>query len=230
MSCDQRLCPGVGGRWCEAFMPPIFRDPHPTCAKCRGVGCTADMTCDICKDWSVVQWETFLKRTSGSALSPVSQTPPLRLLQRPDALRFPLGHSLLLLKGMTARGGGGCPPRGFSRGPPSLFPSVEGRMGGGGVGTVRALASVGADDSATSSLPGEGVAGSSRSQESFVLADPDLVASSSSPKGDRRSRSGGRRDSTRDRSRSRSSRLSPPRGRAFREEHRCAHSRSRGGS
>ena len=86
MSCDQRLCPGVGGRRCGAFMSPIFRDPHPTCARCRGVKCSADETCDICKDWSVMQWEAFLKRrpcsgcrkkrTSGFALPTASQTPP----------------------------------------------------------------------------------------------------------------------------------------------------------
>ena len=62
MSCDQRLCPGVGGRRCGVFISPIFRDPHPTCARCWGIKCTADVTCDICKDWSVVQWEAFLTR------------------------------------------------------------------------------------------------------------------------------------------------------------------------
>ena len=41
---------------------PHIRDPHPTCARCRGVKCIADVTCDICKDWSVAQWEAFLKR------------------------------------------------------------------------------------------------------------------------------------------------------------------------
>ena len=50
MLLDQRLCPGVGGRKCGAFMSPIFRDPHPTCARCRGKKCTSDVTCDICKD------------------------------------------------------------------------------------------------------------------------------------------------------------------------------------
>ena len=63
-----------------------------------------------------------------------------------------------------------------------------------GGGAVRALASAGMGDSAASSLPGEGVAGSSHSQESLVLADSDPVASSSSPGGDCRSRSGGRGD------------------------------------
>ena len=62
MSCKQRLCPSVGGRRCGAFMSPLFRDPHPTCARCRGIKCSADVTSDICKDWSVTQWEAFLKR------------------------------------------------------------------------------------------------------------------------------------------------------------------------
>ena len=101
VSCDQRLCPGVGGRTYGAFMFPLFRDPHPTCARCRGVKCTSDVTCDICKDWSVVQWETFLqrrpsselrqKRLSGAALP--SAPPTLT----PCASPF-------LQRGMTARG------------------------------------------------------------------------------------------------------------------------------
>ena len=66
MSLDQRLYPGVGGRKCGAFMTPLFRDPHPTCARCRGKKCTSDVTCDICKDWSVSQWEAFLKKRSYS--------------------------------------------------------------------------------------------------------------------------------------------------------------------
>ena len=66
MSQEQRLCPGVGGRRSGAFMSPLFRDPHPTCARCWGKKCTADVTCDFCKDWSVAQWETFLKKNSYS--------------------------------------------------------------------------------------------------------------------------------------------------------------------
>ena len=55
MSREQRLCPGNGGKKCGAFMSPLFRVPHPTCARCRGRRCSDDMTCDICKDWSVMQ-------------------------------------------------------------------------------------------------------------------------------------------------------------------------------
>ena len=59
MSREQRLCPGNGGKKCGAFMSPLFRDPHPTFARCRGRCCSNDMTCDICKDWSVTQWEKY---------------------------------------------------------------------------------------------------------------------------------------------------------------------------
>ena len=66
MLLDQRLCPGVGGRKCGVFMSPLFRDPHPTCARCRGRKCSSDMTCDIFKDWSVAQWKAFLNKRSYS--------------------------------------------------------------------------------------------------------------------------------------------------------------------
>ena len=91
-----------------------------------------------------------------------------------------------------------------------------------------ALTSGGVQDSAASSLKGGGVAGSSLSQESLVIADLVLVAFSSSPTRDHRLRSRGRADSTGDHSCSRSSHLSPPRGRDSHEEHCSARSRSRG--
>ena len=66
MSRDQRLCPGIGGKRCAAFMSPLYRDPHPTCARCSGSQCSDDMTCDICKDWSLKQWEAFRHKRSYS--------------------------------------------------------------------------------------------------------------------------------------------------------------------
>ena len=57
-----RVCPGVGGRKCGAFLPSLDRDPHPTFTRCRGRICTMDMTCDICALWSVTQWEQFVKK------------------------------------------------------------------------------------------------------------------------------------------------------------------------
>ena len=54
-----RRCPGVGGRECGTFMSPLFRDPHPTCTRCRGRICSSTSTCTICDGWSLTQWEHF---------------------------------------------------------------------------------------------------------------------------------------------------------------------------
>ena len=56
------VCPWVGGRKCVAFLSSLDRDPHPTCARCRGKICTRDMTCDFCVGWSPAQWELFAKK------------------------------------------------------------------------------------------------------------------------------------------------------------------------
>ena len=56
---DKGLCPGVDGRKCGAYMTPVVKDPHPTCARCRGRNCTRDSTCNSCKDWSLAHWEAF---------------------------------------------------------------------------------------------------------------------------------------------------------------------------
>ena len=180
MSCDQRLCPGVGGCRCRAFMSPLFKYPHPTCARCRGVRCTADVICDICRDWSVAQWEVFLKwcpysgcrkpRPSGSALPPAPQTTLPSASSSSEAGRPATSPTLDLFpfiqRGLTAQGGGGCRSRGLSRGSPSSSLPLEGGEGGIAMG---ALASGGARVSAASSLTGGGVADSSLSQESLVM-------------------------------------------------------------
>ena len=62
MSRELRICPGVGGRKCGAFLSSLDRDPHPTCARCKGKICTRDMTCDFCVGWSPAQWELFAKK------------------------------------------------------------------------------------------------------------------------------------------------------------------------
>ena len=54
----------VGARKCGAFLARLDRDPHPTCARCRGRICTKDMTCDFCAVWSAEQWELFAKKRS----------------------------------------------------------------------------------------------------------------------------------------------------------------------
>ena len=87
MSRELRICPGVGGRKCGAFLSSWDRDPHPTCSRCRGRICIKDLTCDICKDWSSAQWEAFAKKRSyaehkrsacpsGSSLPPALTTSP----------------------------------------------------------------------------------------------------------------------------------------------------------
>ena len=62
MSRELRVCPGVEGRKCGAFLSSLDRDPHPTCARCRGKICTHDMTCDFCVGWTPGQWKLFAKK------------------------------------------------------------------------------------------------------------------------------------------------------------------------
>ena len=76
--------------------PPLFRDPHPTCAKCRGVNCITDVTCDICKDWSAAQWEAFLKKCSYGG----------RCKSRPSGSTLPTAPPTLP-PSASAEGGGG---------------------------------------------------------------------------------------------------------------------------
>ena len=64
MSRELRLCPRVGGRKCGAFLSSWDRDPHPTCARCRGKVCTRDRTCDFCVNWVPAQWELFAQKRS----------------------------------------------------------------------------------------------------------------------------------------------------------------------
>ena len=64
MSRELRICPGMGGRKCGAFLSSLDRDPHPTCTRCRGRVCTRDLTCDICAEWSSAQWKAFAKKKS----------------------------------------------------------------------------------------------------------------------------------------------------------------------
>ena len=64
MSRELRLCSGVGGRKCGAFLSSLDRDPHPTCTRCRGKVCTRDLTCDFCVGWYSAQWELFAQKRS----------------------------------------------------------------------------------------------------------------------------------------------------------------------
>ena len=79
MSKELRICPGVGGRKCGAFLSSLDRDPHPTCARCRGKICTKDMTCDFCVNWCPAQWELFAMKCSykdRKKSRPSSSVPP----------------------------------------------------------------------------------------------------------------------------------------------------------
>ena len=40
-------------------MSPLFRDPHPTCTRCRGRSCSYNSTCKTCDGWSLDQWEHY---------------------------------------------------------------------------------------------------------------------------------------------------------------------------
>ena len=117
-------------------------------------------------------------------------------------------------------------------------PSLTSQWGWGGGGGTRVVASGGECDLAASSLPGVGVAGPSRSQESPVLtrSAPPSVDSSASVERDLRSRSSEVGGSSGGRSRSRSSQIGLSRaggsweGRHFalsRESRSCSTARSR---
>ena len=198
------------------------------------------MTCDTCKEWSGAQWEAFF--VSAPVVGAVTQAfqalpfplclrpflPPPWLLRKLGALRFPLVRSPLRQRGVAVWGESESVPRVNSRevSSPPFHHSVgerEREKGGGGV-----LASGVASDSAASSLPGVGVAGSSCSQESLVLAAPSSVASSASADHDSQLRCCEVGGSIEDCSRSHSSRSFSSRGRDFCGERRCARLRSEG--
>ena len=80
MSRELRICPGVGGRKCGAFLSSLDRAPHPTCPRCRGKICTKDMTWDFCVGWSPAQWELFAKKRTYAErkrLRPSGSVPPV---------------------------------------------------------------------------------------------------------------------------------------------------------
>ena len=146
-------------------MSPLLRDPHPTCATCRVVKCTTDVTCDICKDWSVAQWEVFFEKITPivSIVNLALQALPFPLLLLPflplPLLLRKLGtlHLLIVLPPLLRRG---VVVRGSRRtslalalmGSPLPPPAIR----GGGMGVV---ASGGKCDSAASSLQGVGGSG-----------------------------------------------------------------------
>ena len=142
-------------------MSPLFRNPRPTCARCRCTKCSDDVTCNICKDWSVAQWEAFLKRR------PYSE----RRKKLPSGSALPSAPPTILPSAsVSSEAGRPVPP---PRPPPPPPSEDRGRSGetesgprvgsppsrrsvGGGGGATGASASAG--DSAASSLMGVGVA------------------------------------------------------------------------
>ena len=203
MSCDQWLCHGVGAVCVGHSCPPYLgiRTQHV-----RGVGVwNARLMWLVTfvriglwrsgkRFWNADLIEAAVRNALQAPPFPLRRRPlrpPPQLLRKPDALCFPLSHSPLLLRGVTARGRWRVSIAWvLARSPlPSSLP-FDGRRGGEATwGAWRLWVQ------AIRLLPpfrGEWVAGSSRSQESLVLADPDPVGSSSSPRGDCRSCSGGR--------------------------------------
>ena len=93
LSPDNRLCPGVGGCKCGMFMSPAFKDPHPTCSRCRGRKCSSDSPCSDCRNWSLNQREMYNKRRSYAErnrplvailATPLAQAPFLHVLRLPS--------------------------------------------------------------------------------------------------------------------------------------------------
>ena len=121
--------PRVGDRKCGAFLSTLDRDPHPACTRCRGRICTKDMTCDICANCTVAQWEQFVKkraykdckksRPSGS-VPPASLTSP-RAFSPSGVSRPGTSSSSSRPSGRQGKQGGGSQgaPGVVSRGAPS---------------------------------------------------------------------------------------------------------------
>ena len=232
MSSVMRICPGVGGRKCGAFLASMARDPHPTCTRCRGRICTVDMTCDICVNWSTAQWEAFSsrrtyaqrkKRPAGAQL-PTAPPPPLPCAgTSSEVLRpGPSSSTYSLPSGEQTRGGKsqGAVPASREAPPPVPQPLVEVRR----EGLPGAVVDLVSPLPCPAISPGVGDLVETRAGRSpFVRPAPSSGGSSRSS---RRSRRAGRGESSEDRSRSRSSRSSRSRGR---EDRKDSGTRSRSG-
>ena len=171
MSREIRICPGVGDRKCGAFLSTLDCDPHPTCTRCRGRICTRDMTCNICANLSVAQWEQFVKKCAykdRKKSRPTGSVPPAPLTSprafSPSAVSRPgtFFSSSRPSGGQGKQGGSQGAPGDVSRGAPS--PPARSRSSERG-GSVSGLLS-GARRRALSSPPsGAGEAGAAHSQQ-----------------------------------------------------------------
>ena len=194
-----RICPGVGDRKCGAFLSSLDRDPHPTCTRCRGKVCTMEMTCDICADWSVAQWEQFVKERAykdrKKPSRPSGSVPPAPLAS--PRTFSPLGVSQPGTPSSSSRLSGGQGKQGGSQGAPGVgsreAPSPPARSRSSErSGSVSGLSS-GAHGCALSSpsASGAGEEGAARSQQTpLSRAAASVVSLRSSPHARRREESG----------------------------------------
>ena len=195
-----RICPGVGDRKCGAFLSSIDRDPHPTCTRCRGKICTMEMTCDICADWSVAQWEQFVKKRAykdrKKPFRPSGSVPPAPLTS-PRAVS-PSGVSR---PGTTttssSRPSGGQGKQGGSQGAPGVVsreapsPPARSRSSERGGSVSGQLSGARGHAPASPSPSGAGEVGVARSQQTPPSrAAASVVSPHSSPHVQRREESG----------------------------------------
>ena len=164
------ICPGVGDRKCGAFLSSVDQDPHPTCTRCRGKICTMDMTCDICADWSVAQWEQFVKKRAykdrKKPSRPSGSVPPAPLTspraETPSGASRPGTSSSSRPSG--GQGGSQRAPGVVSRGAPS--PPTRSRSSERG-GSVSGQSSGACGHAPASSPSGAGEVGAARSQQTL---------------------------------------------------------------
>ena len=213
MSRELRICPGVGSRKCGAFLSTLDRDPHPTCTRCRGRICTKDMTYDICADWSVAQWEQFVKKRSYKERKkpsrPSGSVPPAPLAssraETPSGVSQPGTSSSSL-----SRPSGGQGKREGSRGAPGVVSRGASSPPAGSrsserCGSVSGLSSVACELALASPAPSGAAEGRvARSQwTSLARSASSVVSPNSSPHARQR---GELREISEDRSRVLSSR------------------------
>ena len=186
MSKDLRICPGVGARKCGAFLARLDRDPHPTCARCRGRICTKDMTCDFCAVWSAEQWELFAKkrsykerkhRPSGSAPSAQQTSPRAETSSGVSRPGTSSSSSSRPLGGQERREGSQGAPGVVSGGAPS--PPARPRSSERGGSASRHLSGVSGPAPSSPSPSGAGGAGVARSRQTSHSRVSEFVDSPS---------------------------------------------------
>ena len=186
MSRELRICPGVGSRKCGAFLSTLHCDPHPTCTRCRGKVCTIDMSCDICADWSAMQWEQFVKKRSykdrKKPSRPSGSIPPVPLAspraETPSGVSQPGTSSSSL-----SRPSGGQGKRGVSRDAPDVVsrrassPPAGSRSSERG-GSASGLSSVASERAPASLAPsGASEGGVAHSQRTSLARSASSVVS-----------------------------------------------------